>query len=273
MATVGHFLIEPRKLDLLSGTPRANKIDRWIYVSTVAFFIALVFAGFIPDSLEKVAAVEAGSRPPFPLVMHLHAVLMGSYLILLTTQTWLAATGRLRWHMQLGIVAAAIVPALVIVGLMLVHTLYHDTWTAAQAAAPAAREKLDALLLRKENILLVQIRMSILFPTFVAIGVLARRTDAGLHKRMMILATIVVLPPAIDRITWLPGTFPISFATTELYMLLALAPMFLWDVSRNGFVHRAYLIYFAVSLPFAIALNTVWNTPLWHAIARPLLAW
>lgn len=272
MATVGQFRVEPKRLDLLSGTPRANAVDRWIYVFTVALFFAIVFAGFIPDSLEKIAAVDAGSRPPFPLVMHLHAVLMASYLSLLMTQTWLAATGKLRLHMQLGVAAAAIVPALVVVGLVLVQTIYHETWAAAQAAAPVAREKLEAVLLRKENILLVQIRMSVLFPTFIAIGLLARRTDAGLHKRMMILATVVVLPPALNRITWLPGTFPNSFVPTELYMLLAIAPMFIWDISRNGFVHKAYLIWFGISLPFAIALHALWNTPMWHETARGLLA-
>jgi hypothetical protein len=55
-----------------------HALDRWIYVITAASFIAIVLAGFIPSSLEKIAAVEAGRRPPFPLVMHLHALLMGA---------------------------------------------------------------------------------------------------------------------------------------------------------------------------------------------------
>lgn len=271
MATVERPFIETAMPDLLSGTPRAHLIDRWIYVSTALSFIAIVLVGFIPDSIDKIAAVDAGTRPAFPLVMHVHAVLMGSYLLLLLSQTWLAATGRLGWHMQLGVLTVALVPALVVVGFLLVQTAYHETWTAAQTAAPGVRAKLETLLLRKENILLVQIRMGVLFPLFVAIGVLARRTDAGLHKRMMMLATVVVLPPAIDRITWLPGGFPDSFATTELYMLLAISPMFVWDVIRNGFVHKAYPIFLGISLPFAIALNQLWNTPYWHAIARGLL--
>lgn len=271
MATVGHLLTDIRKLDLLSGTPRAHAVDRWIYVFTTATFLIIVLAAFIPDSLEKIAAVKAGGRPPFPLIMHFHAVLMASYIVLQLAQTWLAAAGKLRWHRQLGMAAVVIVPALVIVGLMLVQTVYSETWVAARSAAPVAREKLEGVLLRRENILLVQIRMSVLFPTFVAIGLLARRTEAGLHKRMMMLATVVVLPPAIDRITWLPGTFPTDFVTTELYMLLAIAPMFIWDVSRNGFVHKAYLIWFGLSLPFVIALHALWNTPAWHQTARALL--
>ncbi len=270
MATVAPIFVEARP-DLLLGTPRANAVDRWIYLFTAASFVALALAGFIPDSLHKIAAVSSGARPPFPLVMHVHAVLMGTYLLLLLGQTWLAATGKLRWHMQLGALTLVIVPAIVVVGFVLVRTVYLETWTAAQIAAPGMRRGLEAVLARKENVLLVQIRMGLLFPLFLAIGLLARRADAGLHKRMMILATVVLLPPAIDRILWLPTTFPHSFITTEAYMLLAISPMFVWDTVRNGFVHKAYLIWLGISLPFAIALRALWDTPSWHAIARQLI--
>src|ERR1700750_2077845 len=64
--------------DRLSGASRSNVIDRWIYVFTAASFIAIVLAGFVPDSFAKVAAIQAGQRPPFPFVLHIHAVLLGS---------------------------------------------------------------------------------------------------------------------------------------------------------------------------------------------------
>src|SRR5690348_7833571 len=89
--------------DHLSGTARANVIDRWIYVFTAASLIAIVLAGFVPDSLSKIAAIQAGQRPPFPLVLHVHAVLMGCFLLLLLGQTILMATGKRSGHMQLGI--------------------------------------------------------------------------------------------------------------------------------------------------------------------------
>ena len=271
MATAAHLDFDTERSDILSGTPRAHAVDRWIYVFTAASFVAITLAGFIPDSLDKIAAVESGTRPPFPLILHLHAALMASYLLLLLTQTWLAATGRLRWHMQLGVLAAAMVPVIVIVGFLLAASMYREAWMAAQTAAGNGREALDAVLARKENILLIQIRMGLLFPLFAAIGLFARRRDAGLHKRMMMLSIVVVLPPGIDRISWLPTTFPTSFAATEFYMLLAISPMFVWDVVRNGFVHKAYPIFLAISLPFALALHWLWDTPSWQVIARRLL--
>lgn len=271
MATVAPVFLEAERPDRFSGTPRANSLDRWIYVLTAASFVALTLAGFVPDSLHKIAAVNSGARPPLPLIMHVHAVLMGAYLLLLLTQTSLAATGKLRWHMQLGALAFAIVPVIIVAGFILVRTTYLETWAIAQIAVPDIRKGLEAVLLRKENVLLAQIRQGLLFPLFLAIGLLARRTDAGLHKRMMILATVVVLPAAIDRIVWLPNTFPQNYVSTEAYMLLAISPMFVWDTIRSGVVHRAYLIWFGISLPVAIALYALWDTPSWHVIARQLI--
>jgi hypothetical protein len=271
MASIAQTAISGGRIDLLSGTPRAQAVDRWIYVFTATSFIVITLAGFIPDSIDKMAAVAIGKRPPFPMILHLHAVLMGSFLILLLVQTWLAATGRVGWHMRLGVLTVVIAPALVIVGFILAPTIYQETLQTAQTAAPEVSEKMQALLARKENVMLNQIRMGILFPLFLAIGLLARRTDAGLHKRMMILATAVVLDPAIVRITWLPTTFPASPLVSNFYMLAALSPMFVWDVVRNGYVHKAYLIWVSLSLPFFVAAYALWDTPWWHVTARGLL--
>ena len=38
-----------KRPDLLSGTPRAHELDRWIFVFMAVWFIAIVLAGFVPD--------------------------------------------------------------------------------------------------------------------------------------------------------------------------------------------------------------------------------
>ena len=272
MATVAAPIeIRRHRQDLLSGTPRAHAIDRWIFVFMAAWFIAIVLAGFIPSSITKIAAVQSGERPPFPLVMHMHAVLMGSFLLLLFSQTLLMATGRKAYHMQLGMLSLVLVPAIVIVGLILAPTMYHEIFARLQSAPPEMRDKLQTALSFSENIKLIQIRIGILFPLFIAIALRARGRDAGLHKRMMIRATVIPLPAGIDRIPWLPKTLPESPLSPDLYSLLAISPMLVWDVVRNGYVHRAYWIWLGISLPFAIVLNLLWDTPWWHATARQLM--
>jgi hypothetical protein len=272
MATVaGSFRSQERRQDVLSGTPRAHSIDRWIFVFMAAWFIVVVLGGFVPDALMKVAAVEAGKRPPFPLIMHVHAILMGSFMLLLLTQAWLMATGRREQHMHVGIVAFAFVPALVLVGALLAPTIFHQVSSMAMAAPPEVRTVLQQRLLDLENILLMQLRIGILFPLFMVIGLKARGGNAGLHKRMMFLATAVPLPAAIDRMSWLPNTLPVSPVGTDLWILAVLSPMFVWDVVRNRRVHEAYSIWLAIYVPVALVAYALWDTPWWHATARQIM--
>jgi hypothetical protein len=260
-----------RRPDQLSGTPRAGTIDRWIYVFTAASFIVITLAGFIPDSIAKIAAVQAGERPPFPLILHVHAALMGSFLLLLLAQSTLVATGRGDLHRRLGMLAMVLVPALVVAGLILVPTSYQAGWNAAQAAPAGARDQLQQVMLVRDDIMLLQFRIGVLFPLLLVIGLRARGKDAGLHKRMMFLATAIPLAAGIDRIPGLPTTMPASPLAPDLYILLALAPMFVWDLIRNRGVHKAYWLWLAICLPFSIAVHGLWDTSWWHSTAPHLM--
>lgn len=272
MATVaGRFFHVGEQPDVLSGTPRAHAIDRWIYVFTAAGFVVITLVGFIPDALMKIGLVQTGQRPPFPLVMHMHAVLMGSFLLLVLAQTWLMATGRNEYHMRLGVATFVLAPALVIVGFVLAPTMYYQTWDALQVAPPAARQKLQDVLSAKENILLLQSRIGILFPLLLTLGLSARGRNAGFHKRLMILAPAMALPAAIDRMQWLPTTLPASAVASDLYVLLAVSPMLVWDVVRNGRVHRAYWVFLPIYAAASLVVNLLWDTPGWHATARHIM--
>lgn len=272
MATVAEpFSFKERRPDLLSGTPRAHSIDRWIYVFTAASFIVIVLTGFIPDSLQKIGMVQAGTRPPFPPALHVHAVLMGSFLLLLLAQTSLMATGRKAMHMQLGVAGVALAAALVVAGAVLAPTMYYQTWNALQAAPPVAREKLQQILSTRENILLLQLRIGMLFPLFLAIAIRARGSDPGLHKRMVILATAMPMEAAIARMSWLPTTMPASPLSVEAFVLLVVTPMFAWDVIRNRSVHRAYWWWLSIYVGTAVVVELLWNTPGWHAAAQQIM--
>lgn len=273
MATVAKALADPVELRLghQGGNPIARAIDRWIYVFTAVSFIAVTLAGFIPDALHKMELVRTGRRPPFPLSLHFHAAFMGLFLLLLLTQTLLMATGRRDLHRRLGRVAMVLVPAMVVVGFILVPTIYHQAWSAMQAAAPQLRPRLQQRIFILDLILLFQLRVGILFPLFIWIGLRARMADPGLHKRMMLLATAVPLPAAIDRISWLPTSIPMSSLSTELYMLAIVSPMFVWDLIRNRAVHKAYLMWFAANLAFAVATYVLWRSAWWHSVAHRLM--
>lgn len=256
---------------LSSGGGLTRTIDRWIYVIMAASFVIYALAGFIPASLDKMAMVEAGQRPPFPLVMHVHAALMGAFLLLLLVQSTLVATGRRQLHQTIGVAGLAIGPALVIVGFILVPTMYQQVWGGMQAAPPPVQAEMQQGLRAFDNIMLMQIRIGILFPIFLAIALLARRTDSGLHKRMMLLSVAPALPAAFDRMTWLPTSLPASPLSPDLYTLAAIAPMLLWDVFRTRTLHKAYVIWLALFLAAALVVHLLWDSAWWHATAPKLV--
>jgi len=245
--------------------------DRWIYVFMAVLFIATVFAGFIPDSISKMDAVAAGKRPPFPMILHVHAALMGSWLLLLLTQAVLMATGKSGIHKQLGLTAMVLAPALVVVGFLLIPTMDGQIVDGIRHGPPPVADELRKVLPIVLNIMAIQIRVGMVFAILIVIGLTARRTDPGTHKRLMFLATSAALPAATDRISWLPTTMPGSALTVDLWPLVVIAPMFLWDLYRQRSIHRAYWIWLAVSLIPAIAMHLAWGSAWWHRIALNIL--
>jgi hypothetical protein len=183
----------------------------------------------------------------------------------------LAARGELQHHRRLGLASVVLVPALVVVGFVLVPTIYHQVWNALQTAPAQAQAGIQELLSFLDNIILVQVRVGIAFPLFVLIALMARKTDSGLHKRMMFLALAPALPAAFDRMTWLPTTLPESPLSPDLYILLAVAPMFIWDLVRTRKVHKAYAIWLAFMVPSSILIHSLWDTDWWHATAPRLV--
>jgi hypothetical protein len=245
--------------------------DRWIYVFMAMLFIVTVLVGFIPDSIGKMGAVAAGQRPPFPVILHVHSALMGSWLLLLLAQAVLMATGRSAIHKQLGISAAFVAPAIVIVGFLLIPAMDGQVVDGIRHGPPEVAAQLRTILPMVLNIMAAQIRIGIVFPILIGIGLAARRSDPDTHKRLMFLATAAALPAATDRISWLPTSLPGSALTIELWPLVVLAPLFLWDLYRRREILRAYRIWFAVTLPVAVALHLTWGTDWWYRTALGLL--
>lgn len=267
MATVASTQIQlDQTEDRLSGTPRAGFVDRWIYVFTAAAILLVVLVGFVPDSVSLIGAVQAGQRPPLPPILHLHAVLMGSFLLLMLLQTVLVATGRVELHRSVGRAAFVLAPALVVVGFLLAPVTYHYNWHAAQIAPPDVRQKLTNPFIW-DVVLMAQLYVGLLFSIFITIGLLARRSNAGLHKRMMLIAPAMALTPAFARMTWLPH-IPFDII---IYPALTLMPMLIWDVVRNRRIHSAYLIWLALALPASAFFQFAAFTPWWRGVAHGIM--
>lgn len=253
------------------AAPSHRDQDRVFFAVVVVALVATVLAGFIPTSLARLAAAQAGQRPPPGLVLHAHAITMATWLGLLLVQALLAATGRIAVHRSIGNVAFVLVPAVVIAMTLQMRA----AWLELAALPPGvlAPEVLATQKAFLANLLPEQLRAIALFALFAGWALATRRTDLDMHKRMMILATFMPLGAAIDRIAsrWFPTTFPIEYGWEHGYYLLWLAPLVIYDWVRRGRPHRAYVIALGLVLPLMVVTQLLWNSPSWQALAPRLL--
>jgi len=70
---------------------------------------------------------------------------------------------------------------------------------------------------------------------------------------------------------WLPTSLPTNPWSTDLWIIVALAPMIVWDVARNKKLHEAYWIWLAIYVPACLVVDYLWDKPLWHETARHIL--
>lgn len=260
---------------LAAGTEAATRggldTERRFYAGMAVFFFLTTLAGFIPSSIGKVAAVAAGERPPLPLELHVHAVLMGLWMLLLLVQSLLVAGHRVALHRRLGTTAFVLVPAIVV--LMVLTT--REPWVLLATLPPVAMPADTVVALKSlvTNLLPTQIQTIVLFPVFVGWALAVRRTDPAAHRRLMLFGTALPMMAAIDRLTGMMGltTAPASGDSLYLCLLLWLAPAMIFDLWRHGRLHRVWIIGWALVVPCFVVAHLLWGNPWWQATAPALM--
>jgi hypothetical protein len=208
----------------------------------------IVFAGFARTFYLRPAFTGAELAP---LVL-IHGTLFTSWMVLLIAQTSLVAAGRTDLHRRVGIAGAVVAGAMVVVG----------TWT----ALAEARRKADIAALR---FLVVPLVIMVLFAAFVGVAVKRSRKSQS-HKRLMVLATIALLPAPVAR---LPIAFIQHGGWLAIFTVadLPLAVCVGYDVAVRGRPHRA-LIAGGLLLVTAQALGiALGDTDAWLTFARYLV--
>lgn len=229
--------------------------ERHFYAGMAWLFVIVAICGFAPRSF----AILTGALRSPPFVVHLHAAVMASWVALLALQASLSLVGRMDLHRRWGLASLVIAP--LVLTMLITVTVARQNAAAATPAGPVVN-----------NILFLQIRSILLFPTFFVWGLRARRTDPQMHKRMMLLATLNLLDAAIARMGWLPyNEFPRSYLAVHLYLLLLMVPALLHDQLRLGRIHRAWLWGLGLMLPWVIATELVWGTHWWRTFGPKLV--
>jgi len=227
--------------------------DRWFFTGMAIAVVATVVAGFAPTYYLK----PLFATPALPLSVHVHGALFTAWVLLFAAQTSLVAANRTDLHKRLGIAGAVLAAAMAVSG----------TFVAIDSAR-RARPALGALAGAPPSfVLVIPLASVVVFTILVGLGLYYRRR-AETHKRLMLLATIALLPPALGRIQLLNAVGPQAFfGITVLFIVVVVA----YDYWTRRRVHAVSLwggLFLALSFPGRIALG---HTAAWLTFARWLV--
>ena len=230
----------------------ARKVSGF-FVGMALLGLAVALAGFSRTCFVPVAAGTFDA----PLVVHLHGAAAFAWVLLFVLQPTLIRAGRYDIHVRTGALGAVI--ALVVAVTAIPVGLYVVERDLAAGFGPVA----------VSSLLGVVTAMS-LFLALVAAGV-ACRDRSAVHKRLMLLATIVVLWPAWFRLRhWFPDVPKpeIWFGVVAAYSLVPIA--MIRDRIVEGRVHP---VWWWVGLPVVgeqTAEAFLFDSSPWRAIASAL---
>lgn len=167
------------------------------------------------------------------MLLALHGTAVTAWFALFFVQALLVHRNRIATHRRLGafgaLVAALMVPSCLAVVFDIVHS-----WRAAGIDVEESRQLLSMIVWGNLGAVLA-------FLVFFVRGVLKRRV-ADAHKRLMLLASIAIISPAISRIAFMPmfaGTEPVL--VTVLGLLVVVGVLVVFDLVSLRKVHRETL--------------------------------
>ena len=228
--------------------------ERLFYTGMAVAVVITVFAGFAPTYYLR----PYFSTPSLTPLLHLHGVVFTSWLVIFLTQTVLVAANRTGIHRRLGMAGAVIAVLMVIIG----------TATAIIRAKivevpPGGPPPLAFLTIPLGDMLV--------FASLIGAGFYFRRR-VDVHKRLMLLATISILPAATARLpfAFIQQVGPLAFfGLADLFIVACL----LYDLAARGRLHRATVwggLVIVISHPLRLMIG---NTQAWLTFATWLTQW
>jgi len=210
--------------------------SRWFFVCIASVLLVIVAVGFARSFYLRnlLNAGHTGSSD-LPAYIVLHGIALTLWFLLFASQALLVSSGRVRLHRSLGIAGAAL--AAVVFGLSLLVVV-----------RSAVRET--------SLVVIGDMALLILFAILVAASIWFRRKPE-VHKRLMVIASISIVAPAIARWPGAQSMLPLSVVVPQLSLYAA---QIVHDVASSRRVHPAtawgvasYIVVVGVSIPLALS--------------------
>lgn len=228
-----------------------QKEHKWPYFFVLMglLFPAITLCGFLPSWLD----MSAGKYEAHWFT-HVHAAVMTSWLLVFAIQPILAVTGNLTLHRRLGSLS-------IWLGILVIIVMVAVTMHMLIVNHPPAGSFLFDLLL-------TQIHEVITFTLFFTWGIRARTKDRETHKRMLTLATFVLLIAPVDRMIRHFGFPTFGLNAPDIYFVyqdvLLLLPIIVYDLASLRRIHRSTWIGCVIVIASQLTVISVNGSPIWH---------
>jgi hypothetical protein len=223
------------------------------YVPIALFTIAVALVGFWANYYGRILPGTVDTPP----LIQVHAAIFLGWLLLLTLQATLAARGRMAQHMRVGRWVMGYGVLVFTIGV--VATFFVTGWELEAGDDRRARMKL-----------FVGLTDMLTFAPFLAAAWFFRDRPE-VHKRLIIVATCVLIIAPVHRMHWFLGMPP----PVVPVLLIWLAPIYtgmIYDFVTRRIVHPVYLIGIC-----AILFLKFWRIPIaasepWQAFSDWVLS-
>ncbi len=227
-----------------------------------AGFVLLCWLGVLVGFFPAISGRMAGRADyAAPVILQLHVFSYVGWLLLLTIQVLLVRTAQQSVHRRLGLLSFALIPVMVL------SALFSEVYS-QRFYLDHPPDSLDFFI--------IPIWYVIGFG-LLAIEAVAHRRDPPAHKRLIVLATAVIVGAAYAR-WWGDGLESVfgdgytgmlihSYTGTTL-LLLALMGYDLWS---RGTIHRAYRWGVPFILAGEVGTTIIYHSPGWLPVARMIV--
>jgi hypothetical protein len=221
--------------------------EHWFFWGMSVLIALVVLIGF---ARTYFLAGYFHAKPLAAPIVHVHAAVFTGWILLLLTQTSLAASGNVAIHRRLGLIGMGLAPLVFVLGVLVAREMLGRL-----SGVPG----MDAA--RLYAVALSEIA-GFALPVFFAFR-LRRRPDY--HKRLILIGTIAMMTAGFGR--WpvkllLHQPLPAMICTFALLGLVTA-----YDLLSLGKLHRATLLGSAWVISVELLSLPLSNTAAWHAFA------
>ena len=219
--------------------------------------MALGISAFIVFGFAQFAARGFIDYKQAPVVMHLHGLIMVTWLGLVCTQAMLVGRGNVVLHRRLGWASAVMIPLIVLLAsLTCITALKAGTFPPFFTAA----------------YFLATVHVGVLFFALLVALAVARRRQPEWHRRLMIGATILIMEPALGRVLPMPVITPWGEWLAMVVQLGVAMLIVRHDKRVLRRVHPATVAVLLLIVVNHVLVELLARTPAWQGLAAQIAA-